>query len=32
LYAWNKKVKGLGFNDSGNIYVTTPWTNAWIEK
>jgi ABC-type oligopeptide transport system substrate-binding subunit len=23
LYAWNKKVKGLGFNDSGNIYVTT---------
>jgi ABC-type transport system substrate-binding protein len=32
LYAWNKKVKGLGFNDSGNIYVTSTWANTWIEK
>jgi len=32
LYAWNKKVKGMGFNDSGNIYVTSTWANTWIEK
>jgi peptide/nickel transport system substrate-binding protein len=32
LIGFNKKVKGIQFNNTGHIYPTNTWANMWIEE
>jgi peptide/nickel transport system substrate-binding protein len=32
LIGFNKKVKGVQFNNTGHIYPTNTWANMWIEE